>query len=744
MQQQGPAYFARVAELLYGDIATFNSVHPITLDSVLSDPEALIGLRVQDGLIWTTQRVDCVNVAVRTVLGGPEGFAAIWIESDGRLTVTQPIGGQRVCRPLSHVAKVHNPVDAAQADGLLVHLESKADDASSTTNIRTYAYFRGRKLQKEIPVTVADRPDSHVIKNPRPQGGRLCIRSDDPVGATHHAAMTLVLDCSGSMGTRRGETFGPDTKYAQAVSAVEELLDDLPTGVRLSVWTFGQAVGPQKTAVPAEGSIRRVQDPIVWNANDPSQKENLLRAIRYPVVEPWNESPLLAAMIAASTDLKDIDGVRSLVVVTDGADNRVATDAVTNPLGLTTEALIKQRFNGTGITVNVVGFKVDDSEKAKTQRQLAVVEQLLPPGRFVFADQSQQLSEAIRGLLTVHPLRKYRTLHPRDGSESARRWTLPISSGETPGNWTPLLPSGLYRVKASQQATASLIQIDDGDQLTLEQTATGLLQLWPTMQRHWPWASRRNSGRWTVALAEQPISSQQALSRRLMFWAPANGGAMSIQRPADLWIEAFNEDQSLAVGCQRRNDATCETYDLTISNASNAKLSCNIWFSEQPAAPVGTLIRDQDFVHLNDLAPASWQLSEGAVYLKSAAIETHHVADATGRITAQPCLVLRGSGPVGVPLRLRTVGLKIEGEDEQCFSELGQFTLRQWPVTQEQAERSLQGVQLISIAQFKLNCERVGAKVVFNNEDDAKQLRTTRTHELLQDLEMSLHAGRQR
>jgi len=76
--------------------------------------------------------------------------------------------------------------------------------------------------------------------------------------------------------------------------------------------------------------------------------------------------------------------------------------------------------------------------------------------------------------------------------------------------------------------------------------------------------------------------------------------------------------------------------------------------------------------------------------------------------------VLRGSGPAGDCYRLRTKGVTFEGRDEQCFTRLGQFKLRLWPVTEAEAERTLHAVELISMEQFKRDALRSGGTAVLD------------------------------
>ncbi len=704
-------YYVRVAELFAEDRTALSAIpltHQESAQPVARGEVEIVG---GDDLVWTTQQTDHVEVHVHTPQNGYRGFVALWVSASGQLEVTQPAPGQRVCRPLTVLDQHSNPLDATAMDGLLVQLQrASVPSAAGPTQLHIQGYFRGRRLQRVVDVPVAEQADLRIVQAPVTPGGRIAVRSRPSASTTAGGAMALVLDCSGSMGAARGQTFGPDTKYAHAIAAIESLLDKLPTGVELSVWAFGQAIGEEKTVHPAEKSIRRIQSPLVWNAQDSAMRKRLLDAISYPALEPWNESPLLATMLAASKDLNDVDGIRSLVVITDGADNRVAHDPVTNPLGLTPTELLKKHFAGTGITVNVVAFRVQPNERDDVRQQLQCVEDWLPAGRFVEANQTAELASALHDMLQVQPLLQLRAETAESNVE------LPMSPVTGAVNWTPLLPGGMYRVTLGTASVAGLIRLRDGDRLVLHHNAAGELEPWSAIDNQFAWCQRRQSGGWQAALVPVAVSDATRTQANLLFEATATQGALSVERPGELWIEAFDGDQPLQIGWQRQTELPGAAYDLRVDHADGVQPLIRVWMSDRSTSPVGRLAKGRDYVQLADLAPARWQLSSGTIELLSATIETHTVPDETGSQRPQPCLVLRGSCPPGMAYRLRTVGLTVAGQDEQCFTRLGRFTLRQWPVSEEDVQRALQAVQLISIDQFKLEASLNGGQIQFGQD----------------------------
>src|SRR6185437_3215365 len=115
---------------------------------------------------------------------------------------------------------------------------------------------------------LADR----VVSQPRlPERASLTVRGEADLLTRYgvaDAALVLILDCSGSMGPPRGEAFTNTTKYREATRALRDVLAKLPRGTVVSLWTLGQALGPEKTTTEAERTIRRVLAPTRWDPAD--------------------------------------------------------------------------------------------------------------------------------------------------------------------------------------------------------------------------------------------------------------------------------------------------------------------------------------------------------------------------------------------------------------------------------------------------------------------------------------------
>src|SRR5262249_966229 len=138
----------------------------------------------------------------------------------------------------------------------------------------------------------------------------------------------------------------------------------------------------------AEETIRRIQAPTSWDPDDPDQLRVLMTRVRK--LEPWNETPLLRALVEAKEDLVRAPGFRTLLVLTDGMDNRFAKDS--RYRNKTIPGVIKEEFQDAGIVINLIGFRFAGKEEAKAYEQFKVIESLPLPGKFVAVEEADKLA----------------------------------------------------------------------------------------------------------------------------------------------------------------------------------------------------------------------------------------------------------------------------------------------------------------------------------------------------------------
>src|SRR5262249_40412900 len=269
--------------------------------------------------------------------------------------------------------------------------------------------YRGRRLDQ--PVTVSLHPVAELTRTVHPPtpGAAVSVRVDtglvDRYGVAQ-GALAVVLDCSGSMGPGAGRARTESTRYRQVTRALRRLLARVPRGTSVSVWTFGEASPPGNTVADAERTIRRVIAPVLWRRTE--QQINEL-ADRLDGLTPWNESPIVRAILRAREDVAQAQGFRTIVVLTDGIDNRWAKDKAANPGGTSVAQAIEKGFKGSGIGLHVVGFQVEGPLEREAHKQFAVVRKL--GGTFTTVSRLDALVRVLEGVM--RPSLRYRLVGGR-------------------------------------------------------------------------------------------------------------------------------------------------------------------------------------------------------------------------------------------------------------------------------------------------------------------------------------------
>ena len=136
--------------------------------------------------------------------------------------------------------------------------------------------------------------------------------------------------------------------------------------------------GPSRSSVP-------------WSPGSPEQLAEVQRLLEQ--LHPYYETPLVEAMTrAAKSDLAAARGLKNLLVLTDGNDNRFRRDI---------PAALEETFRPLGIRVTVVYFHA--GRQANSQELQAArnnfekpLQRLEPPGRFVQATDVDQLIASLR------------------------------------------------------------------------------------------------------------------------------------------------------------------------------------------------------------------------------------------------------------------------------------------------------------------------------------------------------------
>jgi hypothetical protein len=674
----------------------------------------------------TTQLRQEVIYRIEAGQADPSGFPVLWVEASAGLDLESPDPGRRLVREVA-ADRPAGLITCTLRSPQLAEAELRLPPTAGVerTALTVHGLFRGQRLTATTPIELHLAPQTTFAMLPLPDRGSLAVRAD---AALHqkfgqaNGTVAIVLDCSGSMGPARGETFGRTTKFAEATAALKQVLARLPRGTTVSVWVFGQAVGPQKTVEPPEPTIRRVQDPLRWDPDNAAQLTQLMARLEYPALEPWNESPIVRAMLAAKQDLAAATGYRTLLVLTDGMDNRFEKTAAGSKADI--GATLRAAFQGTGVVVNIVGFKLVDREAAHASRQFSVVETLDPPGKFMTVDQADALAAALDAALRQrlhYRLQRYDNTPLADMPTSG----LDVGRSGTSDSWFPGgLPPASYRLRLSAgQPTSAEVAINRGDALLLRlREAGGRLQLsrldWS--KTDFPWKPHTESASWRMSLMQNRRTPEGNLQMLVALERLASDSetVLTQSRPREAWLEVQPRGAAAETvtrwRCVPGYPAAVWNVDVpawpqAADGVLPARPRVQLWFNADQETPAGcTLRRGHDFTALADLRDRPLRVSGDEVLVERVAVERQVVEARPGVREPQSCLVVRLSHAPDKPVWARVGGMHAAGQEHRYYSSIGASTSFFWPVTADEAELALTSISLVSLEEFKRDAQRRG------------------------------------
>lgn len=716
------------------------------VDVLLNRWHASQGMRqkiaVVGGLTFlTAKRVDMssqptiqvpVQLAVTDNGQLPSGFPVVWFEAEKSLTLGNST---------RHRTAQSWPLEK-QSPKLICHITSPtlvqaenrppSGPVVETTSLQLHGVFRGQVLSGQLPVRLYLTPDVVKSKYGPSDEADIAIRADSALHQKYgdgNGAVAIVLDCTGSMGPAEGEPFTSRTKYAEANRALGQVLSRLPFGTTLSVWVFGQADGLAKTVAAPEQTIRRVIDPVCWDPSNAAQLSDLLRTIEYPALEPWNESPIVRAILAAKQDLQNRAGFKTIVVLTDGIDNRVAKDPVLNPHGKQVSTLLREAFQGSGIELNIVGFRMAADEEAKSWKQFQAVKSLSPPGAFCTVTEIESLTDALD-----IALRQRMRYWIQDGAHQAvnSAWSrgFEVSRTGTNDQWLPGgLPAGNYWITLNtatplQQAIA----LNRGDRLLMKlvETPRGVaLSRVVFGKEDVSWKPSAENGEWRATLLRNQLDypAGQRILLGLERDVDSGESAISLVRPDDAWIEMTSQNvngHNQLMRWHRSWDYPLAAWNLVLPRVqigdakADTTTSLRMWWSSgQLIAPDVALRRFSDFQQISDLSGREITIGRQTIFVESVTIENHPVQVGPERRDVRTCLTVRLRYPPEQTLWARPKGTPIAGSEHRFYQDIGQYIGLFWPVTKDSVNRSLVGLDLTSAETFRRSAAQFGNTIEF-------------------------------
>jgi hypothetical protein len=661
----------------------------------------------------------------------PPGAPTVWASTQGPLELQAPVAQGRMLRQLAGAnsealltCTVSSPLLAA-AEQQLVGTAQGSPAALELT-----ALFRGQLVKTDAPLTVSTTPRLTVADLPVPEQANVAVRSAASAGngASGAGRVVFVLDASGSMGPAAKESFSPQTKYAEAMQALEDVLGDLPAGIEVSIWVFGQALGAEKTTQDPERTIRRVVGPVTWQGPNGNQLGSVSAALQYPTIEPWNESPILEAMLRAKQDLMSTSsGYRAMVVITDGVDNRWQShDSGSNPTSVS--AALRAGFQGTGITVDVIGFKVVDQEEAAARQQFQTVETLWPAGRYTTVDRADGLAGTLRAGLHhgQHYWIENAAGRPAHGVPHTG---IAMSSPDANNRWLPHgLPPGSYQLRTKRGGGVSQnVALAPGDLLLLDLEQHNGQSRFRRAQfaaAEFSWKPQLASADWNWAVLQN--QRQMNGDAQLLVTGELQGQASAVWlqqfNPADVWFDLTAGGHTPANWRWRRVFGyPAAAYGIDAAgwpldpSGDWSKTRLQVWWSAfQPAPPAVTLARGLDFQHVADLTGRKLYAFDDQIVLGGLAIERHVVETSPGQLLACDCLVVRLQHAPGRQFRVRLQGVQPAGSEHRYYDPaLGRTAALFWNLGQGSLE-ALTGLSIVSIDALRQNAESNGHTIDFS------------------------------
>src|SRR5262245_22392587 len=323
-----------------------------------------------------------------------------------------------------------------------------------------------------------------------------------------------------------------------------------------------------------------------------------------------------------SKETKLTEGVKILLVITDGEDNHFEPGSQFNPDGYDTEynpkkkkiaEVLKERFAQSDITVIVVGFRLG-KEQETAQKQFKVIESLdwEHPGNFIPVDDPEALNKALQQAMQKQSLRcrLQRTgdralVQVTEGKEPFRLRVTPEKENPNPsialapGGYTATLPLlGSHELQLQGGDGLLLNVVRDGKRKGLQRV---LFKDDQERRRQITLPSRRSDDNWVTA-AHQNQLTPDGFSLRMLLSVEKDAGRLpadpdSLQgsigqiRPSFVWfdISAPGSSESLP-GLRWRNAG-----DVFLCPAPVYSVFVERWPAGAPVQPqIKAWVRDPD------------------------------------------------------------------------------------------------------------------------------------------------------
>ncbi|MFQ3649816.1 MAG: vWA domain-containing protein [Gemmataceae bacterium] len=633
---------------------------------------------------------------IRASLKIPEGVPVLWAEP-GPALLSEQTGrrfAQFVDGPEALVAIRSPELDRDE--------QTPPDNSTPRpTYVRWHGRYRGLRLETLANVWLHPVAESTRYESAPPRGGAVALRAPAEVLARYgsaNGAVAIVLDCSGSTGPPPGEAMNETTRYRKLLRALRKLLATVPRGTRLSLWTFGQDTGRREAA---EDTIRRAVDPVRWNGTT-EQIDAVMSQVEG--LRPWNESPIVRTMLRAKSDLLQAEGTRTLIVLTDGMDNRITQDKQFNPDKLPVPELLQAQFKDSQIGVYVVGFEISQKEEATARDQFAVLSKLTPPGAFVTVNKIDEVARAVERAL--RPDLRFRLVAGEYRSEAVS-----VAANGESDRWIAPPPgesgTGDFQLRTLGVPLEQRVSLGRGRALLLELTGQGER---PTAQRllfgregDYRLAPMRTARDWRVSVLQNQIEgSKLGLFACLEKIPEPRESPLELPAPRAVWLSVESATAPIRWREAFGYPASCYAIDA-VGWSATTRPRLRLWWSPDQEPPSVLLQRPADFRVLDDL-PRSLRLAGESATLDTVALERRWIDGAS-----RWCVVVRVSHAPDEPVQAVLEGMPpLGGAEHRWHSSADRYAGVFWyegietrDRLEDTIERRLSGLRLLLLGELR-------------------------------------------
>ena len=633
----------------------------------------------------------------------PDGQPVLWVETDKALQALAPEPNQRLVWTLDKKQEA-DPVRVQLGSALLIEAEAKPPTVPQVDHARlkVRGLFRGQRIEADTPVQLHPLPEVALVLPGTPNTGGITVRAPKEIQLRYGAAnahLAVVLDCSGSMAEPGGRPFTPKTKYNEVTRALRGVLERLPRGTVVSIWVCGQAVGGNRTVQNAEETVKRVLDPTPWQ---PERLNQVMARVEYPNLQPWNESPIVHTMIRAKDDLKDATGFKTMLVLTDGGDNRFLYDKELNPRNKSVNMALRDEFGQAGIVVNIVGFKVVPDEQAAALEQFKIVDQFSVPGKYYTTEDVVDLTAAV-GKTTKQKLRYWVDREDNAPAPGSSADGLDVSSVGANDQWMPGgLPPGGYRVRLlTDRRLQKSTVIERGDLLLVQLAANGgslTRGIWS--RDDFPGRPAARQADWRLGVLQNQRVGDAGLSMlaTLEKEPVADEAVLQLVKPRECWLELTP-----------RLDEGEKTQPYAVRFTHLPGYPAPAWGVDSPAWPLRNETKLPAMPVLRawwspDVEPLGAPIIPGqaprvdgdTLDLQNIVVEKHLVEVRPGVREVRDCLVVR----LGE--------MRVEGQEHRWYTAANKYTALFWPVPEAALKQATKGLTVWSVNAFKRDARERG------------------------------------